>query len=257
VLPYAGRPARLTLAPATPTEGSPALSHISSPAPRFVWRTTDVRTLLPVEGLEQITTTARHAADRRVLTPSSVTSRESVDVRAVDVLTVPGRIVAEELPWLHSMYHTAFRTLAEHAFGQRVETAREVSYGINLNVQQGDVMRYEAHVDSNPIGGLLYATTHAPGEGGELVVANRGDVRGIAAIDADASRVYPVAGHLVFFDARHHSHYVAPLSSGDAMRVVVAMNFYTAESPETERPADLSHHLYGNGSLSTKEAQHS
>jgi len=66
---------------------------------------------------------------------------------------------------------------------------------------------------------------------------------GVGEVDQNASRIYPNSGHLIFFDARKHSHYVAPLVSLDAMRVVVAMNFYTPSCPESARPADLDAHL--------------
>ncbi|MGY2062449.1 2OG-Fe(II) oxygenase, partial [Nocardia gipuzkoensis] len=106
--------------------------------------------------------------------------------------------------------------------------------------------RYECHVDTNPIEALLYCTTHLSGEGGEVVVSNRGDVRSIEEIEADCAVIEPRAGQLLFFDAREHSHYVRQLTDPDAVRVVVAMNYYTESSPEWEvRPPDLNRHLTG------------
>lgn len=175
-----------------------------------------------------------------------MTSREESTDAKLPVLTVPGAVVAEQLPWLHALYHSRFRDLAQHISDEPVSPAEDVRYGINLNVQRGRGMRYEAHVDSNPIEGLLYATSHPPGSGGELVVANAGDVAGVDEIDRDATIIYPVCGHLVFFDARRHSHYVRGLVDEGAVRVVAAMNFYTPSCPESARPADLNTHLFGN-----------
>jgi hypothetical protein len=222
--------------------------------PPFVWHTFDVRDRLPSNWESQIRATTDAHAEQHDLVPMSVTSREDVAIASVAVLTVDGTAAATALPWLNELYAGAFRELAEHVFGEPVAVAANPVYGINLNVQRGAEMRYECHIDSNPIGGLLYATTHAPGSGGELVVANRGDVRGVEEIELDATRIHPVAGHLVFFDARRHSHYVAPLADPSGQRIVAAMNFYTAGCPETARPADLSSHLFSNPS-DVKETQ--
>ncbi len=217
-----------------------------SPQPQqFGWHTFDVRGMLPAAWEHELHALAEERALDRELVPASVTSREDPSVGAVQVLIVEGGAIASAVPWLQELYLTRFRELAELAFGERVSAADEVRYAINLNVQRGASMRYECHVDSNPIGALLYVTTHPPGAGGELVVSNTGDVSGTAAVDADCTRIYPVAGHLVLFDARAHSHYVAPLLSLDGQRIVVAMNYYTPSCPERERPADLSQHLFG------------
>jgi hypothetical protein len=220
-----------------------------------VGHTADVCAALPSGWVDRIRQLARERAEHRELVPTSVTSREDAAVRAVPVLTVAGDEIALELPWLQELYEHLFREIAEAVFAQPVATASVSSYGINLNIQRGSSMRYESHVDSNPISGLLYVTNHPPGCGGELVVANRGDVRGIEHIEQDCSRVHPVAGHLVLFNAQRHSHYVAPLTKAADERIAVVMNFYTAASPESDRPDDLSQHLFGTNPLTSKETQ--
>lgn len=209
----------------------------------FVWHCFDLNSELPPSWAESVLEVARSHAKARELTPTSVTSREaSTDLR-LRVLTVGGRLVKETLPWLDTLYRTRILELAQAISREKVHPAEDQRYGLNLNVQMGGAMRYECHVDSNPVEGLLYVTTHPPETGGELVVSNLGDVAGIEQVNLDASRIYPVSGHLVFFDARHHSHYVEPLRDSDGIRVVVAMNFYTPSWPETSRPADLNQHL--------------
>jgi 2OG-Fe(II) oxygenase superfamily len=106
-------------------------------------------------------------------------------------------------------------------------------------------MRYECHVDSNPIEGLLYVTDHPKSSGGELAVATKVNAASVADVEADCSVIYPTYGNLVFFDARRFAHYVRPLVSDDARRVVVAMNYYTPSCPESNRPKSLSAHLAG------------
>lgn len=103
-----------------------------------------------------------------------------------------------------------------------------------------------ATVDSNPIEGLLYFTSHPPGAGGELVVARNSAATSVEEVDADCAEVFPFAGHLLFFDARRFPHYVRRLTSAGAMRVVAAMNYYTPSCDESQRPADLNEHLFGS-----------
>ncbi len=212
---------------------------------RFEWMTFDVRHLLPHDWVTAILDTATTSARARVLTPTSSTSRESDRALELPTLTVGGEDVRARLPWLADLYEGPFRDLAQQCADLPIATARDPRYGVVLNVKRGTEMRYECHVDSNPLEGLLYVTTHPPGSGGELVVSNRGDVPSCEAVDADCSTIYPVSGHLVFFNASGHSHYVRPLKQAGAPRVVVAMNFYTPALPEEARPADLNRHLFG------------
>jgi len=105
-------------------------------------------------------------------------------------------------------------------------------------------MRFECHVDSNPLTGLLFCTDHPVG--GELVFAHDSGVTGIAAVDEDCSVIRPHAGHLIFFDARRHPHYSRPLTEDSEIRIVAVMNFYTKSFPESTRPPELNRHLYGD-----------
>lgn len=188
---------------------------------------------------------AERSSSERTLTPTSVTSREARIDLQIPVLTVAGAKLRTEIPWLYELYCSRLREIAQQLTSEEVSTAEDVRYGINLNVQRGRSMRYECHVDSNPIQGMLYFTDHPPGTGGELVVSNRGDVAGKDEVDADATRIYPVAGHLLLFDARRHTHYVEGVEDETGWRVAAAMNFYTESAPESDRPADLNRHLFG------------
>jgi 2OG-Fe(II) oxygenase superfamily len=112
-----------------------------------------------------------------------------------------------------------------------------------LNVQRGTTMRFECHIDSNPLTGVLFCTDHAGG--GELVIGHDADAADIAAVEEDCSVVRPHSGHLILFDARQHPHYARPLTAESDMRVVAVMNFYTESCPESTRPRELNRHLYG------------
>lgn len=211
---------------------------------RFNWRSYDLRTVLPPTWQEDILETAKDAV-HKILRPRSVTSREGDPDLKIRVLTVSGLVVKERLSWLCDLYHGLFRDLGQLAIHEPLSPATNDLYGVVLNVQRGAEMRYEAHVDSNPLEGILYATTHPGGAGGELVVANDTSANSVGEIDADPTFVYPIAGQLAFFDGRRFPHYVRALSDPTSARVVAAMNFYTPTCPESARPADLDLHLFG------------
>lgn len=212
----------------------------------FLWHSVDLRAELPENWQIEILSVAERLTKERTLVPTSITSREATDSARILVQTVGGTAVSAELPWLYALYLTRFRDLAQRLTSEPVSTADDLRYGINLNVQRGPGMRYECHVDSNPIQGMLYVTEHLPGSGGELIVSNLGDVTGKASVDLDATRIYPVAGYLVLFDARKHTHYVADVNNSSDLRVAAAMNFYTPKAPESARPPDLNRHLFGS-----------
>jgi hypothetical protein len=211
----------------------------------FWWKEFDVGHLLPIDWQTQIRRVADQFEVSRTLVSGSVTSRELDLTTKVPVRTVGGVVVARELPWLLDLYRGAFRDLGASIVHESVSCASDDRIAINLNVQRGRTMRYECHVDSNPLEGLLYATTHASLDGGELVVAKDTAARGIEEISRNAWRIHPTAGRLVFFDARRHPHFVAALRNENAVRIVSAMNYYTPSCPEAARPSDLNKHLFG------------
>lgn len=218
------------------------MTYILASSP-FQWATFDVSSRLAPRWADDLLDIAKKYAVHKELRPTSVTSREhSRDLR-IPVLTVGGVTLRAQAPWLDRLYRTEFLQLGRSTIAETLYPAEDQRYAINLNIQRGQGMRYECHLDSNPIEGILYATTHPPGQGGELVISNEGDVVGVEAVTKNASRIYPVRGHLVFFDARARSHYVEALKSESDFRVAVTMNFYTPSCPESSRPPDLSRHL--------------
>jgi hypothetical protein len=210
---------------------------------RFHWTTFDVGSSLPPGWQQQIRTVAE-AADFREFPRTPILSRE-----APSVLNIPrGRVHADQvrlhLPWLYTFYRSTFLTLAGETQSEQVMGAVDDRYGIVLNVQHGTDMRFECHIDSNPLTGVLFCTNHPAG--GELVIAHDVMAADIAEIDRDCSVIRPQAGHLIFFDARRHPHYARPLAAESDMRVVAVMNFYTESYPESTRPRELNRHLYGD-----------
>jgi hypothetical protein len=211
---------------------------------RFRWTTFDMTDSLPLNWRREISAVADDA-DFREFPRTPVLTREAPEVPYIARGRVHADQVRDRLPWLHAAYHGDFLRLARQACPERVVAARDDRYGIVLNVQQGMAMRFECHVDSNPLTGLLFCTDHSAG--GELVVAHDQAAADIAAVERNCSVIRPHAGHLIFFDARDHPHYARPLTVASDTRIVAVMNFYTESSPESTRPAELNKHLYGTG----------
>ena len=153
--------------------------------------------------------------------------------------------VRRTLPWLYRLYRGASLDLAQEESASRSTAALDDRYGLVLNVQHGTSMRFECHVDSNPLTGLLFCTDHPEGVGGELVFGHDPQAADVTAVERDCSVIRPRAGQLIIFDGRKHPHYARPLRSSSDLRVVAVMNFYTASYPESTRPPELNRHLYG------------
>jgi hypothetical protein len=209
----------------------------------FHWTTFDLNGTLPATWLKDVSEAAGDA-DFREFPRTPVLSRESVDVRRIRRGRVHADQVRETLPWLYESYRSVFLELAREAWAEPVMAAGDERYGVVLNVQRGTAERFECHIDSNPLTGLLFCTNHAAG--GELVFAHNPDAASIDEIERDCSVIRPRAGHLIFFDARRHPHYARPLITESDRRVVAVMNFYTESCPESTRSRELNRHLYGN-----------
>jgi hypothetical protein len=209
--------------------------------PRFRWITFDLNGILPNDWQHEVRMTAADA-DFRDFPRTPVLSREAADVRHITRGRVHADQVRDRLPWLYHHYRGAFLELAGEACEEKVTPARDDRYGVVLNVQRGTGMRFECHIDSNPLTGLLFCTEHV--DGGELVFAHDAAAASIADVEQDCSVVRPSAGHLIFFDARQYPHYVRPLTQASDMRIVAVMNYYTESYPESNRPLELNRHLY-------------
>jgi hypothetical protein len=209
----------------------------------FRWTAFDVTSLLPLDYPDDIKMVAA-AAEFRNFPRTPVLSREAEHVTHITRGRVHADKVQQRLPWLYKLYRSDFLDLAVQAWGEPIKAAFDNRYGIVLNVQQGNTMRFECHVDSNPVTGLLFFTDH-PGGGGELVVGHDPDAVGIEALEKDGSVIRPQAGQLIFFDGKTHPHYARTLRSAPDERVVAVMNFYTESCPETTRPSGLNRHLFG------------
>jgi hypothetical protein len=212
----------------------------------FRWITFDVAGRLPENWQHDIDVVAAEA-DFREFPRTPILSREAEHVAHISRGRVHASQVQTGLPWLYRLYRGGFLELAREACQERAAPALDDRYGVVLNVQRGTTMRFECHVDSNPMTGLLFCTDHPAGAGGELVFGNDPAAKDIDAVERDCSVIRPRAGQLIFFDGRRHPHYARPLVSETDVRIVAVMNFYTRSFPESTRPPELNRHLFGTG----------
>ncbi len=213
--------------------------------PAFRWTTFDLAGQLPGDWQRAIVAAAATAEfDSFPRTP--ILSREARDVAHIYRGRVRAEQVRARLPWLYGLYRGDFLELANETCAEDVTPASDDRYGLVLNVQRGTDMRFECHVDSNPLTGLLFCTDHPAGVGGELVFGRDPSAAELAAIDQDCSVIRPHLGYLIFFDGRYYPHYARPLTSTADMRVVAVMNYYTKSCPESTRPKELNQHLFGD-----------
>lgn len=210
--------------------------------PRFRWTTFDLNGWLP-SGWQRDVAAAAAVAEIRAFPRTPVISRESQEVQRIARGRVHADQVRYHLPWLFKAYRNELLELARQVSIEPVSAAQDDRYGVVLNVQRGAGMRFECHVDSNPLTGLLFCTDHRAG--GELLIANDMEAEGVAGVDRNCSVIRPHAGHLIFFDARRYPHYARTLTADSETRIVAVMNFYTESCPESTRPRELNRHLYG------------
>lgn len=211
--------------------------------PSIHWESFDVTDQLPVGWQEDIGTVAAEA-DFRHFPRTPILSREAPDVTHIARGRVHATQVQQRLPWLYKLYRDHFLEVASKAHGEPIEAALDDRYGVVLNVQRGNRMRFECHVDSNPVTGLLFFTDH-PAGGGELVVGHDPAAVGVDELERDCTVIPPRAGQLIFFDGKTYPHYARTLVAEDDVRVVAVMNFYTTSCPESTRPLELNRHLFG------------
>ena len=162
----------------------------------------------------------------------SSTSREPADTEGAEVFVVEGDTIAEKLPWLHNLYQKEFLDFANANFKGLYDFAENIKSGTNINLLKGKNARYEWHVDSNPLTGVFFVTTHNKNDGGELIFK----------LPNEILTVYPKSGTLILFDAREIPHTVLPLQKS-GIRISVPLNYYDRGQPQT-RPDDLDSYIY-------------
>lgn len=191
---------------------------------------------LPFDWAEQVACVVDHCTNQTFLDGTGSTSRQKPGSPIIQVGVVTGTDIARELPWLFALYNSEIKCFAESLMPTELATSPDIDSAININVVKGIGRSYERHVDSNPVTGLLYATTVAPEDGGALVFEHD---------DGTHDKIQPRKGLLIVFDATKTTHYVEPLRR-NVERLSIPMNFYFP-GEQFARPADLDDYLYRMG----------
>lgn len=188
--------------------------------------------LLPRGWLNEVLRIVSEHEQKTILDGRSITSREPSGGVSIEVGVVSGNAIQRHLPWLFALYANELRVFASQVAGAEVYISTDLASSININILRGKRARYEWHVDSNPLTGLLFVTSHSASSGGELLFEK----------PPYRSVVRSVAGTFIAFDARTIPHTVTPLED-DGLRMSIPMNYYLSPTDQS-RPADLDSYLY-------------
>jgi hypothetical protein len=179
------------------------------------------------------------------------TSREGLD-RTVDGWTVDTRAVWDELPWLVELYQGPFLEFGRSIHNDLVPAEdEELAFNVNRQFE----WRGEAHVDDNPMQGLLGLEQYRPGDGGETVFGRNPAAHSKGEINEDAEHLYLEPGILYLFNGRLWPHYGNGLR-GLALRrarklnqprITIGFNYFRTRigDREADRMPDLGEHLRG------------
>jgi 2OG-Fe(II) oxygenase superfamily len=190
--------------------------------------------LIDDASIAAVTRTVLHHGQRSVLRGGSTTSLEPKGINLWYRL-LDGEQIGRLLPWLDELYRGPICALAGALTRRKTVPSWDGRSGINVNLLEGIGSRYEWHVDSNPLTGVLYLTDFHEKWGGRLLFR---DAHG------DDTAISGTQGDLFVFDARHHAHAVERLRTW-APRVSVPMNFFE-HGTSYRRPVDLDSYLYAD-----------
>ncbi len=192
----------------------------------------DVRELLPQNWVDQIDNISRSVARDATLKGGTSTSLESADT-IIRYRLVDGDDIVIHLPWLVDLYRGQFLQIAQQISGVQLETDHSTTSAVNINVLPPGEGGYEWHVDSNPVTGLLFLSSHLHHQGGMLELRSADD---------HLLSIEPLAGTLAVFDARLCPHRVSAPKS--RLRISAPMNYFVAGEVRN-RPEELDSILYG------------
>lgn len=190
--------------------------------------------LLPSSWEDEIAAAIQQDGVSTILSGDSEQSREDSPRYEIPVLVVTGDACSGRMPWLRGLYENELREFASSCFQRSLFVANDLKSSININCLRGIGARYEAHVDTNPVTGLIFATNATPQTGGQLVFRSKAGPDVV---------IWPKKGVFLAFDARTISHFVAPLNV-DMDRISLPMNYYES-AHEQPRPDGLDEYLYG------------
>jgi hypothetical protein len=179
--------------------------------------------LLPVDWQQQVMELSDAFSKRYHLDGKHASSREPEGTEGMDVYMVEGDVVFQKANWLYNLYANELLTLANNTLIEEYVISDNLISSVTFNSLRGRGGRYELHVDSNPLTGLLFATTHPKGTGGELVFREKDT----------PIYINPVCGDFILFDARNIPHEVLPLLN-EGVRISIPMNYFLKDQQQAD-----------------------
>ncbi|MEZ0244053.1 MAG: 2OG-Fe(II) oxygenase [Sphingomonas sp.] len=136
-------------------------------------------------------------------------------------LILEGRAVRNRLGWLADLYRGTLCDFVSRSFGRPCYPANRISLSMTLNILQGQGTETGWHHDTNPVTGLLFATTMVEGQGGELEFRHP---------DHGIAQLRPSAGVFICFPGEIE-HRVLPLSV-DMQRLSFPLIYYDSATDQ-------------------------
>lgn len=178
-------------------------------------------------------TALAHGA-RVVLEGTQPTSTLERPETPLEYYIADGNVIAQHLPSIMALYRDVIPDFIRGYIGLEMVPSRFQRSSITLNLLRGQGSRYERHVDSNSITGLLFASSLGPEDGGALRLFYP---------RTEPLDVYPTRGTFLLYDARWVPHEVLPLHR-EVNRLSMPMNYFLPTDVE-ERPEHLDDYIFG------------
>lgn len=190
--------------------------------------------VLSVQDLSQIMETAQQFC--KMVTLDSLTPDSTLEnpAQSLTYSIASGELISNELPQVFELYTDILPKLVKSYIGLSIVPSKYTRTAITLNLL-GKGERYELHVDSNSVTGLLYVNSLTQEEGGTLRLHYP---------DREPLDIQPVAGDFLLYDARWVPHEVLPVRSS-AGRLSLPMNYFLETDIEL-RPDRLDDYLFGD-----------
>lgn len=102
----------------------------------FKYFKNNINHLLPTSWSNDVLHFASKNEEKVTLVSNSITSREATKNEVIDTLVVDRAKIKTSLPWLYDLYRGYFHDVAQEFAQQKLFSAENPLYAINLNIQK-------------------------------------------------------------------------------------------------------------------------
>lgn len=183
------------------------------------------------------------------------TNREEGNHASFGLLTAEGDDIARRVPGVWELYKGQFMTMMQQALPEEVEPLKSYDdpdlalegYAQLPTVRPSEDIQFrmEAHVDMRYTAVLVIDAPEDETAGGALVIGSNPNARNVEEINQDATKILHKPGTLLCFSrGREFPHYTEEVTSSNADRIVISLN-YPVASETREAANDLLLHIKG------------